>query len=143
MPLHHTALVSRRELDHPDEKPPVKVSPLAYERVLKFNPYHGPDGRFASGSGKGKSKPPSAEPQYSVQQALDGGFSRGGPAPHDPHFNRGDSFTPTPGFHVSSDRSGTYDALGRRIEPAYHMSKLPPAPGTYTPTTLNAPKRLR
>jgi len=51
MPLHTTGLTSRHDLDHPDEKPPAKADPLPYERVLKFNPNHGPDGRFTSGGG--------------------------------------------------------------------------------------------
>jgi hypothetical protein len=50
MPLHHTGLVSRRELDHPDEKP--RVEPTSFERVLKFNPYHDKQtGRFTSSGG--------------------------------------------------------------------------------------------
>jgi hypothetical protein len=49
MPLHHTGLVSRRELDHPEEKP--REVPT-FEHVLKYNPHHGPDGRFTSGGSK-------------------------------------------------------------------------------------------
>jgi hypothetical protein len=42
--------MSRHALEHPDEKP---VATLPYERVLKYNPNHGSDGRFApSGGGR-------------------------------------------------------------------------------------------
>jgi hypothetical protein len=52
MPLHMTGLISRHELDHPNEKPLKKPEPpLNYERVLKFNPNHGADGKFSSGGG--------------------------------------------------------------------------------------------
>lgn len=48
MPLHMTGLISRRELQHPTEKP---VAPT-FELVLKYNPHHDPEtGRFASGGG--------------------------------------------------------------------------------------------
>jgi len=50
MPIHTSAVMSRHALEHPDEKP---VAPLPYERVLKYNPNHGSDGRFApSGGGR-------------------------------------------------------------------------------------------
>ncbi len=48
MALHTTGLVSRHNLRHPDEKAPVRP---VYEHVLKFNPNHGPDGRFTSSGG--------------------------------------------------------------------------------------------
>lgn len=52
MPLHAIGLVSRYNLDHPDEKPPEPVAPLEYERVLKYNPNHDPEtGQFTSGGG--------------------------------------------------------------------------------------------
>lgn len=51
MPLHMTSLVSRRNLDHPDEKPPVKAVPLNYERVLKYD-----KGLALSEEGKKKNK---------------------------------------------------------------------------------------
>jgi hypothetical protein len=51
MPLHQTGLVSRRELDNPEEKP--HAEPLPFEHVLKYNPHHDKrSGRFTSG-GKG------------------------------------------------------------------------------------------
>jgi hypothetical protein len=51
MPLTQSGFVSRRGLTHPDEKP---AEIPAYELVLKFNPNHGPDGRFAEAGGKRK-----------------------------------------------------------------------------------------
>lgn len=51
MPLTQSGFVSRRELTHPDEKP---AEVLPYELVLKYNPNHGADGRFASAGGKRK-----------------------------------------------------------------------------------------
>ena len=50
MPLHTSAVMSRHALDHPSEKP---AEVLPYERVLKYNPHHGDDGRFTSGEGGG------------------------------------------------------------------------------------------
>lgn len=56
MPLHRTGLVSRYTLTHPeDETTPEK---LPYEHVLKYNPNHGPDGRFASSGGGGTAGAP-------------------------------------------------------------------------------------
>lgn len=74
MPLHFTGLISRYQLDHPDEHPPEQAVPLNYERVLKFNPNHGPDGRFTSGGGGrrgGTEGPPTSD-------ALGRPFRKGG-----------------------------------------------------------------
>jgi hypothetical protein len=102
MPLHMTALVSRHQLDNPNEPSPVKDVPPAYERVLKYNPNHGPDGKFSS-SGGGKAggtmgapttgafgqKLPRYRSVDSAQSRMDGGFLRGGPPTTDPNFHKG------------------------------------------------------
>jgi len=51
MSLHRTGLVSRHQLDHPND--PAVPSGPTLETVLKFNPNHGPDGRFTSHGGGG------------------------------------------------------------------------------------------
>ena len=53
MPLHHTSLVSRHTLTHPDQ-PSSKKSLPAFEQVLKFNTHHDAHGRFSSGGSGGK-----------------------------------------------------------------------------------------
>jgi len=115
MPLHMTSLVSRHKLLHPDEQSPAPATPLDYERVLKYNPNHGPDGRFASGGGnpalstsnvlgalrkKNPTAVAAAEARYTGKvPALDYGFFRGAPQPRDPRFHKGPEATLDPNFH--------------------------------------------
>lgn len=51
MPLHFTGFASRRDILDPE---PLKPEPKSFERVLKYNPNHGADGRFTSGGGGGE-----------------------------------------------------------------------------------------
>jgi hypothetical protein len=49
MPIESTGVVSRNGLHNPEQ--PKKIEAPSFETVLKFNPNHGPDGRFASSGG--------------------------------------------------------------------------------------------
>lgn len=140
MPLHTGGIVTRRQLDHPEEPISEPVAVPAYEHVLKFNPNHGPDGRFASSGGGrrgGTVGPPTTgafgQPlggRYApTQRSMDAGFSRGGPAVTTPGFHRGGPAVQDPNFN-----RGVGDAEMAGSTPYQHTSGLfNPSPATRVP----------